>query len=195
MDVSAMIRGLMIVVLAGLALSGCSDVREKFGLIKRAPDEFTVLTKAPLILPPNYTLRPPKPGGKQRQAAASSARARAALVTNGRSAIDARAILLQAREGAKGPASKGENLLLQRAGATGANDDIRAVIDRETDKLAKADESLIDRLLFWRERTTPSNMVDATKESRRLRRNAALGKPVNEGDVPMIEYKRRGLFD
>ena len=39
-------------------LSGCSkQVSETFG--KQAPDEFVVLKKAPLIIPPDYDLRPP----------------------------------------------------------------------------------------------------------------------------------------
>ena len=29
---------------------------------KQPPDEFAVLTKAPLVVPPDYNLRPPKPG-------------------------------------------------------------------------------------------------------------------------------------
>ena len=29
---------------------------------KRSPDEFAVVRRAPLILPPDYGLRPPRPG-------------------------------------------------------------------------------------------------------------------------------------
>lgn len=39
-------------------LGGCSkQVSETFG--KQAPDEFVVLKRAPLIIPPDYDLRPP----------------------------------------------------------------------------------------------------------------------------------------
>jgi hypothetical protein len=46
----------------GLALMGCESVRQATGAAKLPPDEFTVLTKAPLVLPPDYNLRPPQPG-------------------------------------------------------------------------------------------------------------------------------------
>ena len=38
------------------------DLKSTFGLNKRAPDEFAVPTRAPLSLPPDYSLRPPEPG-------------------------------------------------------------------------------------------------------------------------------------
>ena len=46
----------------GMTLMGCESVRQATGAAKLAPDEFTVLTKAPLVLPPDYNLRPPQPG-------------------------------------------------------------------------------------------------------------------------------------
>jgi hypothetical protein len=58
----------MVAVVAGfgIALAGCQSVREATGAAKLAPDEFTVLTKAPLIVPPDYNLRPPQPGAADR---------------------------------------------------------------------------------------------------------------------------------
>ena len=44
------------------ALVGCSDVRDVFGTRKDPPDEFQVVARAPLALPPNFDLRPPEPG-------------------------------------------------------------------------------------------------------------------------------------
>jgi Protein of unknown function (DUF3035) len=44
-------------VLAGLALSGCESTKSALGLNKVTPDEFRVVTKAPLIVPPDYALR------------------------------------------------------------------------------------------------------------------------------------------
>ena len=46
-----------------LALTACGGtVQESLGLGKRSPDEFQVVRRAPLILPPDYSLRPPEPG-------------------------------------------------------------------------------------------------------------------------------------
>ena len=42
-------------------LAGCGEIRSKLGLNKQAPDEFTVLSQAPLSMPPNFALRAPAP--------------------------------------------------------------------------------------------------------------------------------------
>ena len=42
-----------------LALSACStETKRKLGLASQAPDEFMVMSRAPLSLPPEYDLRP-----------------------------------------------------------------------------------------------------------------------------------------
>ena len=43
-------------------LYGCGGIKEKVGLIKKAPDEFQVYKKKPLSVPPNFDLRPPSDG-------------------------------------------------------------------------------------------------------------------------------------
>ena len=44
-------------------LSGCgSELSDVLGTNKLPPDEFTILTKPPLIVPPEYNLRPPAEG-------------------------------------------------------------------------------------------------------------------------------------
>jgi hypothetical protein len=63
---------------AGAMLAGCSGgVQESLGLKKKAPDEFSVVRNAPLSLPPNFSLRPPKQGavGEGREPQRDQARA------------------------------------------------------------------------------------------------------------------------
>ena len=62
-----------------LVLSGCSGVKESLGLGKNAPDEFSVVKKAPLILPPDYKLRPPRPGAQRPTAVMPVDEARSAV--------------------------------------------------------------------------------------------------------------------
>jgi len=40
-------------------LAGCGSIGKALGFSKRPPDEFEVLAKAPLVVPPDYNLRPP----------------------------------------------------------------------------------------------------------------------------------------
>ena len=51
-------------VLAGMVmiLGGCDSIREAAGITKEPPDEFAVVTKSPLVIPPDYNLRPPRTG-------------------------------------------------------------------------------------------------------------------------------------
>jgi hypothetical protein len=42
------------------ALGGCSGMSRALGGGKRPPDEFTVVGRAPLVVPPDYNLMPPK---------------------------------------------------------------------------------------------------------------------------------------
>ena len=55
---------------AGLfALAACSgdELTRTFGLTRDAPDEFQVTTRAPLSMPPDFNLRPPRPGARSRR--------------------------------------------------------------------------------------------------------------------------------
>ncbi len=65
--------GASLVVLA--ALAGCSDLRQAIGIEKSVPDESKVTETPPLSIPPDFTLRPPRPGATgpdQNMAAAHS---------------------------------------------------------------------------------------------------------------------------
>ena len=58
MDRSMTLRLLTVAALT-LAVSACGGFREQLGLEKQSPDEFRVVSRAPLTLPPDYSLRPP----------------------------------------------------------------------------------------------------------------------------------------
>ena len=56
------------ICLAGaLALSGCTGFKQAIGLEPTMPDEFEVVSRAPLTIPPDFDLRPPKPGAPRPQ--------------------------------------------------------------------------------------------------------------------------------
>src|SRR3569623_3370498 len=49
------------------AVAGCESTKEMLGLTTRSPDEFQVVSRAPLSMPPDYSLRPPTPGAPRPQ--------------------------------------------------------------------------------------------------------------------------------
>jgi len=56
-------------------LSGCTGFRQVIGLDQPAPDEFAIESRAPLTIPPDYDLRPPKPGAPRPQEVSASEKA------------------------------------------------------------------------------------------------------------------------
>lgn len=119
------------------ALSGCQSFRDAMGASKAPPDEFTVVTAAPLIVPPDFNLQPPRPGEAPRNIQDPSAQARAALysVTS-----DAAAAQLP------NTYSDAEKTLLARSGAANTDPAVRQQISRETHYEA-GDPALTDRVL------------------------------------------------
>jgi len=176
---------LLAATLAAACLGGCSNVERSFGLTRDIPDEFTVETRAPLSMPPDYQLHPPQPGAARPQEVSSQAAAEAALAPD--------SALSGATGGAaNGPATPGQQALVAQAGPS-APADIRARVDSEV-ALDRAPGSLTDRLLFWQSSAPPGTVLDATAESRRLRQNAALGQPATAGDTPIIQDKPKSSF-
>ncbi len=167
-----------------LSLSGCGGgdgIREALGYTKDAPDEFTIVTKAPLVVPPDFSLRPPRPGAPSPREAQPEALAESLLLGSHSSATTA---------------NKGEQVLLAKAGATRADSNIRNVIDEETRSLKAKQDTFTNDVLFWKNPGDPSTRtVDATGEAKRLRQNEALGLPVTEGDTPQEEEDEGGIFD
>ena len=154
-----------------VSLSACgSSLSENLGYGKDAPDEFAIVTKAPLVIPPDYSLRPPRPGAASPRETSPQAIAQAALASSNAASTNQ---------------SAGELALLANAGATNADPNIRQVIDDETRALKLKDEQFLDDVLFWKpEPSEPNRVVNAAGEAQRLRENEALGRPVNEGETP-----------
>jgi hypothetical protein len=164
-----------------LPLAGCGDkLTRTFGLTRDAPDEFTVTTRAPLSMPPDYSLRPPRPGAPRPQERTEAQAAQEALVPQ---------LALGAPPRVSSP---GQAALLSQAGPD-APADIRRRVDEDS-VTASRDEGFIDRLLYWRAADLRNAQVDPTKESQRLRQNAALGNAPDTGETPIIRQKKTGWF-
>ena len=172
----------------GLAGCGGGGLTDALGMGKNAPDEFAVVTKAPLVIPPDYSLRPPEPGAPRPQEASlsPSATAQEALIGgNGQSAPAAETM------------SPGEKALLANAGADKADPRIRQVVNAESRSLVERDDSFVDDVLFWKDGSTPpaEPMVNAPEEAKRIRANTAEGKPATEGETPTVEPEEKGILE
>ena len=81
---------------------------------------------------------------------------------------------------------------LGKAGALSPDPHIRQEVDRESTALVEANKGMFDKLLFWQKPAPPGTVVDPAKEAQRLREASALGRPADQGKVPVIERKERG---
>ena len=125
---------------AAALLSGCDTIRREAGLTKQAPDEFAVVTKAPLIIPPNFNLHPPAPGAPPLNSQDPTTNAEAALFNSSDPAMVA--------QGMQGNYSLGERMLLATAKAQNADPAIRAELAADARRTAAAaDQGFTDRVL------------------------------------------------
>lgn len=165
-------------------LTGCGDTRQILGLDKQTPDEFQVISRAPLSVPPDYALRVPEPGAGQRGTGANAPQQALAAITG----TPASAV---SESGKPDPAmDPGETALLKQAGVDRAMPDIREVVNRENSVAVTENQGFLDSLMFWRGPEDKSSVVDAPREAQRLRENAALGKPADAGETPTIQRRK-----
>lgn len=168
--------------LAAFALSGCILFD---GSHRTGPDEFGVVTRAPLSQPPDYALRPPRAGAHRPNEVSPRDEAKSQLLQVSARNGDSRVALANGSNGAKGSngangadgLSRGEEALLRQADALDVDPDIRVTVDRESGRVNE-DESLVDTLVFWKSKNAPTGkVIDPKSEAERLNRNAALGVP------------------
>ncbi|MCP5431931.1 MAG: DUF3035 domain-containing protein [Alphaproteobacteria bacterium] len=172
-----------VAALASLSLSGCSSIGSALGITKNAPDEFAVVTKAPLVIPPDYSLRPPQPGATRPQEMRPGEQARSLIFAS------------QSEVETSPAASPSEALLLQETGANHANPDIRRILTEETTALLEKEHTFADRILFWKgEAEEPTEVVDAGAEAQRIREHRAKGESVTGADTPTIAKGGGGIF-
>jgi len=165
-----------------LALSGCgdawTDIKRGMGMEKVVPDEFAVTASAPLAIPPDYNLRPPRPGTAPTQQPAPIDQARQTVFR----ASDTQ---LSTLPPASPDRSDAEGELLKQAGAGAAPKNIRDLISNDANSVQDAD-SFANKLLFWRDtppELAPSDQViDAGAESERIR-TAAVQAQVSSGNT------------
>lgn len=176
-------------------LSGCESGKELLGLTKRSPDEFQVVSRAPLSMPPDYNLRPPAPGAPRPQE--GTARDQAEQVVFGYQGRQLSPDQIPSiGEGEQASAqSAGESALLQSAGTAGVDPNIRKTVDLETSDDEAGSRTFIDSLIFWRKPEPYGTVVDPTAEAKRLQENQALGQPLATGETPTIVRKRKGLLE
>jgi hypothetical protein len=168
---------LVTALVASAGLAGCQSASKALGIAKVTPDEFRVVTKAPLVVPPDYALRPPAPGEPRPAELEPDSATRASA--QARIAASAR--------------SDGEKQLIARAGANNADPLVRYVVDDEFGDVAHKEKDFADRVMFWRKDKpatavvdpSAAPIVDAAAEEARL-------KSITGGKAVIIQRDKAG---
>ena len=184
MSVNRVIVATALVAAAGHA--GCQSTQKALGMSKVTPDEFRIVTKAPLVVPPDYALRPPAPGEPRPQELQPESAARNALL--GQREAEQR--------------SDGEKLLVAKAGAEKADPLVRYVVDDEFGDIAHKEKSFADTVMFWKKSDAPaaakpaldgsSAPIDANAEQERVAKLTG-NKPVTIQREGKSKIKLPGL--
>ncbi len=202
-------RARMVLVLLAVSvasLSACGDsTKRALGFERTAPDEFAVVPRAPLSQPPDYKLRPPRPGAEDLTTFSTRERAKQAVFRREGAVESSSAETIGRLRFGSGPntqapppervlrATPGEAAFLSKAGALDTDPLIRSLVDRESTILAEENQNFVRRLLGLKE-DAPGEVVDAPAEARRLREAQALGDDPSQGETPTIERKGNSLF-
>lgn len=172
-------RRLSAVLLCALALSGCGSIRNLAGLQKKSPDEFAVTTKAPLVIPPDFSLRPPMPGAPPSNSVAPTAAAEQALFDTS----DPQTVA----NGMTGNYSMAEKLLMANAGVQNSDPAVRARLTGDQRAVQNADKSFTDRVLGTRATPDDGQPLNADQ--------AIANKRASTGNTPAAKKDSGGWFD
>ncbi len=127
---------------SSVALGACSSG-------PRTPDEFRVVRKAPLTVPPEYNLRPPAPGEARPQELYPDAEARVAVFGRDLGA----------------DASPGERALVAAAGGDATDRTIRASVDFDSSQSMKKTESFADSVLNYGDEVSADDAAVAAEQA------------------------------
>ena len=160
-------RALNVGLLCGVLLicSACSDFRRAIGTEKSSPDEFEVVVRPPLSLPPQFGSRPSGEQTASAAVAASTAQDRSTVLLNGRTAK-----------------AEGYDDLFA---FDQIEDGIRTKVDEETAGI-RFERRLPLQVVFGG-LPNVGPVVDKMAEDARIRRNEIQKRAITEGATPAID--------
>ncbi|MGH7089011.1 MAG: DUF3035 domain-containing protein [Stellaceae bacterium] len=176
------IGALVCLLVAAQVLCGCDSFYRAIGKEKVVPDEFAVVQRAPLAVPPDFDLRPPRLGAARPQEESPADQARQAVFRLGDDAKDNLPPAASRR-------SPGEGELLKEAGAANVSSNIRQLLAKDN-TTGDVSPSLVDRLAFWRKNgpAPADRVVNPVAETERLkaRSDEAQSPTASTAAVPVL---------
>ena len=174
------VLNITIIILSILLLSACSKVRESAGVTRKSMDEFKVIENPPLIIPPEFNLLPPNQLSEKDINDVESNLAKEILfgLNNENSNNNKKISTI--------------NNILSNAGALELKNSVREEIDQQF-----SNEIITNSIyeINWEDEV---DVLDALKESERIRNNNFEGESIITGETPtkikMIKKKKKKRF-
>jgi hypothetical protein len=209
--------GILFTASTMLLLTACggNTVKETLGIGHKPPDEFRVVSRPPLSVPPQFNLRPPATGTQSQNVITADKKAQS-IITGSSSGKDKTGDVsgddnvFDLKEGiadtavtpvdsvslppatAKNAAA-GESQFLKNIGVDKADPKVRDALVQQ--KLAAQEKR--EEASWWNVLSTPEKketLVDAKAEAKRIQDNKAENKPVTEGETPEVKDKDHGIL-
>lgn len=196
------------------ACGGASGIKETLGIGSRSPDEFRVVSRPPLSVPPQFNLRPPSADAQSPIVVPADKQARSIITGNPVQAqgendigydntvetavMPVESVPIDSAKNKKGTVSnKGgasSSPFLSKIGADKADPKVREeLIEQKMQAQEKKEEGS-----WWSNLTSTTEkkdtLVNAEQESKRIKDNKAANKPVTTGQTPEVKDKDRGLI-
>ncbi len=164
------------IILIIFFLSACSNTDNLIKLSEIPPDEFSVVRKDPLEIPPNFNLRPPGKSKKTNSLDPSE------------KAKDVLSDLISKKEkiNSNENLTKGDTILLKNTGFSERNYSIREILNTENSLALQNKgriELLIEKLVGD---SSNENILDPEKELRRSQEKIATGENFIKSQKPVI---------
>lgn len=179
-----------LVAVTAVALTGCDTLRSAAGMDKSAPDEFAVTTKAPLVIPPDFNLTPPRPGAVPTNQVEPTEAAEDALFGNDPATVAAQL---------PNTFSDTEKMVLANAKVQNTDPQIRQHLASDIKSMLGADDSFTNDILFWQKpKTDTGQPLDADKEAKAIgerKAGQAPAGPTGPAPVPAEKQEEKGWFD
>tara|TARA_Y100000031_G_scaffold40119_1_gene46196 strand:+ start:808794 stop:809390 length:597 start_codon:yes stop_codon:yes gene_type:complete len=189
------ITSLLILGASLAGLSACSGAKEKLGLVKDAPDEFAVIRRAPLVVPPELARLPvPQPGApRPQEKSAQELAAEAVFGENVPQSVEDDiaennlfADVPRDNVNSASQPTAAESALIEAAGAQSASSDIRQVVNEENEDTAYEEQAVIDKI-FDRKIEAEGSVLNPTEEAARIRQQVPEARVIVPGEMSAPE--------
>ncbi|MCV6599431.1 MAG: DUF3035 domain-containing protein [Alphaproteobacteria bacterium] len=163
-------KKLIVSLLLVSCISACAIDKQTLGLGRRTPDEFTVITRKPLSLPPEYNVTPPVNKG----------------ITSSNISNEVKNSVLGEKDSIN-KLNNEDKSFLSTINADSSDKNIREELTNNSNPANN--RKVVNKIMFWKNKDN-STIIDNAEEAKRLKENKKQGYKINNGNVPVIEPKK-----